>query len=613
MSLTVNTTNVKLKVKDNQHIFAIAHYSNGDKINVNKDSQFKSANPIIAEVDSSGNVMGKKPGTTTITVNYGSWTKKLTVVVQEQFPRVNVKSVGAVGDGIHDDTAAFQKAIDQLSKNGGGEVYIPSGIYILQPIKLKEHVNLLGENRDNVILKLSDKARNGQTRLIEMDHNTKIQQITCDGNYQHHPNGSEHMHCIFVFDKNNIVIENNKLMNAVGDGISISGSTKTSNYIVIANNIVQENQRSQIVIEQVNHLRIMNNTISSKTGRPGIHFEPWEKMQFYDAKIFGNTITTNSTGYCGLLAGSDSALAADTTSGYFFHGIEFYQNTINAPAGKLLIEDTMGISIHDNVLTVSEILLWRKNRNATISNNEIKAKTGVYLKGVSNDKLFSEGATIIANKIHSSLNGVEIEEGSQNTLIKQNIFTGSGNGIGVNLIASEGIKEVSIVNNHFQNYRYGIETTSYSQNNIEALTISDNQFSSITGFALFLTGEVQKAIMKNNMITNGSGVYIWLDKDTSMSAITITGNHISGGKQGIFQDDNGSGILNGLTITENTIENTSYTGRGATTGAAIEIQRYSTAARNVLIANNILRKNAMNKITVPDKLKSGVKNNSILP
>ena len=102
-----------------------------------------------------------------------------------------------------------------------------------------------------------------------MNDNTKIRNITCDGNFQKHPNGVEHMHCIFAYDKDNILIDNNRLINAVGDGISISGSLKASNYVTISNNIVEENQRSQIVIEQVNHLRIYNNKISSVTGRPG--------------------------------------------------------------------------------------------------------------------------------------------------------------------------------------------------------------------------------------------------------------------------------------------------------------------------------------------------------
>ncbi|MCG5537859.1 LamG-like jellyroll fold domain-containing protein [Halorhodospira sp. 9622] len=42
---------------------------------------------------------------------------------------VNVKDFGAVGDGVADDGPAIQAALDSVRDNGGGEVFVPSGIY----------------------------------------------------------------------------------------------------------------------------------------------------------------------------------------------------------------------------------------------------------------------------------------------------------------------------------------------------------------------------------------------------------------------------------------------------------------------------------------------------
>jgi hypothetical protein len=62
-------------------------------------------------------------------------------------PAFNVKSYGAVGDGVALDTTALQKAIDAAAGAGGGDVVFPAGKYLSGSIDLKSHVTLqLDEN-----------------------------------------------------------------------------------------------------------------------------------------------------------------------------------------------------------------------------------------------------------------------------------------------------------------------------------------------------------------------------------------------------------------------------------------------------------------------------------
>src|SRR4030042_2012060 len=44
----------------------------------------------------------------------------------------NVRNFGAVGDGKHDDTKAFQQALDQAGRAGGGTVLAPRGVYLIE-------------------------------------------------------------------------------------------------------------------------------------------------------------------------------------------------------------------------------------------------------------------------------------------------------------------------------------------------------------------------------------------------------------------------------------------------------------------------------------------------
>jgi polygalacturonase len=57
------------------------------------------------------------------------------------------------GDGIHDDTDAFQAILD----NGGGKIEIPDGIYLIsKPLKIHDNTNLSLSNKS--VMRLADKA-----------------------------------------------------------------------------------------------------------------------------------------------------------------------------------------------------------------------------------------------------------------------------------------------------------------------------------------------------------------------------------------------------------------------------------------------------------------------
>lgn len=83
--------------------------------------------------------------------------------------RLNAKWFGAVGDGVSDDTAALQAALDALSRRGGGTLYIPRGTYLtsagLTLTAEGKHIEVVGDGQDSTVITNTASA-SGYTLLL---------------------------------------------------------------------------------------------------------------------------------------------------------------------------------------------------------------------------------------------------------------------------------------------------------------------------------------------------------------------------------------------------------------------------------------------------------------
>lgn len=70
--------------------------------------------------------------------------QKYPVIQSASFKKdsINIKSFGAVADGLTLNTKSITAAIDACNKKGGGVVIIPAGIWLTGPLVLKSNVNL---------------------------------------------------------------------------------------------------------------------------------------------------------------------------------------------------------------------------------------------------------------------------------------------------------------------------------------------------------------------------------------------------------------------------------------------------------------------------------------
>ena len=63
----------------------------------------------------------------------------------------NIRDFGATGDGTNKDTVAFQKTLDACAVNGGGEVLVPAGKYLIGSVQIRNRTILRLETNSVII------------------------------------------------------------------------------------------------------------------------------------------------------------------------------------------------------------------------------------------------------------------------------------------------------------------------------------------------------------------------------------------------------------------------------------------------------------------------------
>ena len=235
----------------------------------------------------------------------------------------NVRSYGAVGNGIADDTIAFQKAIDALPEDGG-TVFVPPGTYVINSdikdlnrkdvegnsIRLRSHMHL--QLSDHAILKA--KPTNAYAHYVVYGY--QVSDVEISGGRiigerdQHSGTDTEGGRGIQLRGCDGVTIRNVHLSNFWGDGISIGttweadpGPKVKSNDVVIYDVVSTGNRRQGLSIGPATNVQVWNSEFSDTEGTApqcGIDIEP-EKGQFTDNVLIQNCIMRNNHAYGVLL------------------------------------------------------------------------------------------------------------------------------------------------------------------------------------------------------------------------------------------------------------------------------------------------------------------------
>ena len=207
---------------------------------------------------------------------------------------VKDKWFGAKGDGIADDTASIQKAVDFIYNRGGGVINFPAGTYLVTSVNIREGITYQGHGAtikrpEYLPDKIGPKPAKGVRTFTnqknpyagQMDSRPLIiKGLTFDGSsqtqgpYQNYE--LEHADCLFLSGvskspgKLTALIEGCTFKNGVSDGIALHENVRAKIYKCRAENVF----RGGLVMGGRNlSVEVRDLTTSGKIDNTGIDLE----------------------------------------------------------------------------------------------------------------------------------------------------------------------------------------------------------------------------------------------------------------------------------------------------------------------------------------------------
>lgn len=403
---------------------------------------------------------------------------------------VSVKDFGAVGDGVTDDTAAIQAALNTIGVSSNNVVFSQGNTYLVND-------KLTVSSKSNFVINgngATIKAANGMTVAGDKGllyllscTNFSVNNLNFDANRANRTPAEVYAHSLTIINCQNFVLNNVNSKNAVCDGMyfGATDNTNTSTYC----------QRFTVI-----------NCIADNCYRQGASI-----INAYDYQFIGGlyTNTTGTAPQCGIDIESNVGATLGNARGRFY-GTVFSNNAgsglqiSNVGGSKDFVLDGCYFSANakGGLLAYSDLT---HTRNCVFENHTVNpggAVAGVltYANAAS-----MNGGSIVGNSFKSntsSLAAIFVGAGPENIRISNNNIIDNSAGIGINL---SGNKNVVIRDNVVKSCGgIGVNVTTSTDAVIEGNTIT-----ACVGRGIF-DSSTRTRIVNNYVadITSVSGAYI---------------------------------------------------------------------------------------------------------
>jgi hypothetical protein len=321
---------------------------------------------------------------------------------------INVKNKGALGNGVHNDTAAIQAAINSLPSTGG-TVYVPAGRYMIdatKAIRLRSHQRLKLDPSAELKAIPNGASRYHVVKVWNVNNVEIVGGKVTGERSQHRGSSGEWGYGINISGSSKVFVHNVNVSEFWGDGLLVGAtgwgrSLNRSNYVTINNVVSNHNRRQGLTIGPTQHLYVVNSTFKNTAGtlpEAGIDLEPQDQGPVNAVRLENNTMSGNRGNGIELHSNiSDIAIVHNNlTSNRGFGMLAItapYLNvmnnhaTRNGLAGVGMSGKTHNVSIHGNTLQYNSTRYISPTRSGGGQSRDIQIGSSTYNMSVYSNTL----------------------------------------------------------------------------------------------------------------------------------------------------------------------------------------------------------------------------------
>lgn len=298
------------------------------------------------------------------------WTQTPTLSIGSAV--INVQNMGAIGNGVTDDTAAFQAAFNALPASGG-TVVVPNGTYMINAvtgISMPSHSRLSMDASAELSAIPNDSERSAVLKVSDVNNVEILGGHIVGERAKHQGTTGEWGYAIDVEGSSTVSVHDIELSNCWGDGMVVtaigSGSSEIMVKGVTINRVTSTNNRRQgLTIGPAEQIYVVNSNFTDSNGiapQAGIDIEPDTQGTTSQVRI-ENSVLSNNVGN-GLEMHANVSGVVLTTSqaennkgyGVFDYGADGTQITSNLLSENYLFGvdmagNTTDVQIDGNTIT----------------------------------------------------------------------------------------------------------------------------------------------------------------------------------------------------------------------------------------------------------------------